>query len=159
MVTRTGSHRRRSLHEEHGTLEWAGNGRADLQCHLCFDRLVHVAGAGVVLDDLRFYLRGGLEPECTRVCDCSDGKTFARRADEKDRRAIALSRSRKAAAGTRDALVVLRFFAIPDYLVRQSSGRDWLVHPAHAWRLGRRYRHDRDIAFRGAVFIPAVAGT
>ena len=85
--------------------------------------------------------------ERARVCDCSDGESLERRTDEANRRAAAFPRSRKTAAGARDAVVLFCFFAVSDHLVGKSSGRDWLLHSSHTWRLGRCDRHDRDTPF------------
>ena len=131
VVAGTGPHRRQSLHEEHAHLERPGHGGADIHRHVRFDRLVHVARAGMVLDDLRFHLRRGMEPERAGVCDCHDGVACRGGTDEADRSAAPFPRSRQAAAGAGDVVVLLRVLAVLDYLVRQSSGRDWLLPQPH----------------------------
>src|SRR6185369_244031 len=159
MVAGPGPHRRQYLHEKDAPAEWTGNGGADFQRYVRFSRLVHVARARVVLDDLRFHLRRRLESQRVGLCNRHDGEARARRADAAHRGPAAFPRFGQAAAGARHAVGLLRVFAIPDYLVRQSSGRDRLLPRAHTNSLGRAYHRDRNTSFRRAVSVPPIAWT
>src|SRR5262245_6690193 len=105
----------------------------------------------MVIDNLRLHLRRIVGAECTGVYHRRAGQPVERRTNEQDRGAITLSRFRKTVVGVRHALGLLRFLAVFNYLVRQSSRRDRLLPAANTWCMGRRYHHRGDIALFCAV--------
>src|SRR5678816_1526046 len=110
----------------------------------------------MVVNDLRFYFCCRLEFERAGFCDRSNGGSFESRTDEANCGATPLSRSWKAAVGASNAVGLLRLLAVSDHLVRQSTGRDWLVSQANSWRLGRDSIGNRHPAFRSAFPVFAV---
>jgi hypothetical protein len=83
-----------------------------------------------------FIFVGAWSSERARVCHRRDGWLVRQEPMKRIVAPLALSRPRQTAAGARHAVGLLRVFAVSDYLVRQSSGRDRLVHRAHTRRTG-----------------------
>src|SRR6266850_6814924 len=113
----------------------------------------------MVFDDLWLHLRGRLEPERFGICHRGLGCAFKARANEPRRCASSFSRPRQTAAGTRNAVGLFRFLAIPDYLVRKSSGGDRLVSGANARRLGRDNSLGSNPPFRISFSVSTIPAT
>ena len=104
--------------QTHASYQRTGNGAVCFHSDLCLDRLVHVAGSRMVVHHLRFYFCSFVVFKRTGFRDCCNGHSSKTGTNGPHRCPVAFSRSGQAAAGPGHALVLLRFFAVSDYLVR-----------------------------------------
>src|SRR5438270_13867436 len=110
----------------------------------------------MVLDYLRFALRCRMDVECVLFSDCRDGVAGDAQAARRRCARSALSRSWKTAARIRDALGLLCFLAVSDYLVGQYPGRDEVVSGKAARWLGLDRSRDCLASLRAAVCAAAL---
>src|SRR2546429_535834 len=105
----------------------------------------------MVLDDLWIALRRRMDVERVLSGDRRDGVAGDAQAARRRCARSALSRSWKTAARIRDALGLLCFLAVSDYLVGQHPGRDEVVSGKAARWLGLDRSRDCLASLRAAV--------
>src|SRR2546430_585278 len=105
----------------------------------------------MVLNYLRFALRCRMDVERVLFSHRRDGVAGDAQAARGRCARSALSRSWKTAARVCDALGLLCFLAVSDYLVGQHPGRDEVVSGKVAWWLGLDRSRDCLASLRAAV--------
>src|SRR5438270_9675920 len=111
----------------------------------------------MVLNNLWFDFRGGVESERARLHNRRDVLAFKAPAHGSCRAAASLSGLGQFVVDARHAVDILRVLAIPDHLVRQFTGRDNLVRGPQTWWVGSNCAGNRNFAIRFSVYDAVVA--